>query len=194
VELTGQVFYTSDLHIGHRNVQEMRSPYMETSGGWHDEVLADNWDTVVNKDDVVYVLGDLCLQGTRVTENALAWIKERPGRKHLIFGNHDVGHPGINRQFAKWMPKYLNAFETAQSFIRKGIAHHRVLMSHFPYAGDHTATDRYGQWRLPDLGEWLLHGHVHSQEKIRGKMIHVGVDAWEFAPVPQDEIVKLMNG
>lgn len=169
---------------------------METSGEWHDELLAANWDSVVDKRGVVWVLGDLCLQGARVTENALAWIKDRPGRKHLISGNHDNVHPGVERNFAKWMPRYLEVFETVQPFVRRRIAAQSVLMSHFPYAsqGDHTVTERYAQWRLPDMGEWLLHGHVHSREKIRGKMIHVGVDAWNFTPVGQDEIIELMNG
>lgn len=171
----------------------MRAPHMEVGPEWHDEVLAANWDGVVGKNDVVWVLGDLCLSGTAVTNNALDWVKSRPGRKHLISGNHDNCFPGTNRDFAKWMPRYLEVFETVQPFARKKIAGKNVLMSHFPYSGDHTVTERFTQWRLPDMGEWLLHGHTHTAEKIRGKMIHVGVDAHNFTPVSMEKIFRMVS-
>jgi calcineurin-like phosphoesterase family protein len=71
------------------------------------------------------------------------------------------------------------------------------LLSHFPYFGDGEGSrdtpERYSQYRLPDMGEWLIHGHVHDPIRLRGKSIHVGVDAWNLAPVHLDEIVKLIE-
>ena len=44
---------------------------------------------------------------------------------------------------------------------------------------DHTDPPRYMQWRLPDMGHFLLHGHTHSTEKrTSAREIHVGWDAW----------------
>lgn len=200
------VWFTSDLHIGHKHVAQERAVEFgapavacrpDVAVAWYDEHLAWKWDELVGKDDVVWVLGDLCLQGTRVTNNALEWLRGRPGRKHLIAGNHDNIHPGIERGFAPWATRYLDVFNTVGTFARKRIAGKNVLMSHFPYqgSGDHTFEERYTQWRLPDMGEWLLHGHTHSAEKRASgpKSIHVGVDAWDLSPVPMSAIEEIIN-
>lgn len=199
-------FYTSDLHIRHKAVAKMRweqaNPAFlrscltdEEIVTWHDQGVAQNWDDVVSKADCVWVLGDLALQGTKNIENALEWISARPGTKKLILGNHDA-HPGIDRKSGKWLRRYLEVFDFVSTFARVKIDGQDVLLSHFPYSGDHTEVDRHLQWRLPDLGAYLLHGHTHSSEKISGtnrRQIHVGVDSWGYTPVSQDEIVKLIQ-
>ena len=38
------------------------------------------------------------------------------------------------------------------------------MVSHFPYSGDHSEESRYDQWRLPDFGVPIIHGHTHSSE------------------------------
>ena len=137
---------------------------------------------------------------------ALEWLKQRPGRKHLIAGNHDSVHP-MHHDSHKWLPIYLDGvFETVQLAAKRRIplreGHRTALLSHFPYQGDHAAQQRYTQWRLPDEGDYNIHGHVHSTERIsygpsrpvglgewaRSVQIHVGVDAWGFRPVSLAEI------
>lgn len=60
---------------------------------------------------------------------------------------------------------------------------------------DHTVEARYNQWRLPDMGDWLLHGHTHSTQKIipGTKMIHIGVDANDYTPISHEEIAEIMK-
>ena len=41
--------------------------------------------------------------------------------------------------------------------------------------------------------EVLIHGHTHSKEKGSGNQIHVGVDAWDYYPVSEDEIKSLIG-
>lgn len=77
------VFYTSDLHIGHRRVSELRG-YGSTDQ--HDGVLGWKWDSDVRPDDTVWILGDISINGG---QHALDWIAERPGHKVLVAGNHD---------------------------------------------------------------------------------------------------------
>lgn len=45
----------------------------------------------------------------------------------------------------------------------------------------------------PD-GRWLLHGHVHGLWKIKPeeRMINVSVEAWQLAPVSEEELVDLI--
>jgi calcineurin-like phosphoesterase family protein len=51
-----------------------------------------------------------------------------------------------------------------QLHARRSINGVRVLVSHFPYAGDHTDEARYDQWRLPDYDLPIIHGHTHSSD------------------------------
>lgn len=191
------VFFTSDLHIGHEFVAKLRGFNTVED---HDRHLADKWDRVVNpngdRGDQVWVLGDISAGGSRAQTAALAWIMQRPGRKHLIVGNHDGAHP-MQRDSHKWQQKYLGVFDSVQPFARRKIAGHYVLLSHFPYQGaefaDHTSEERYPQWRLPDFGNWLLHGHTHDTVRQRGKSIHVGVDAWDSELICLETIEELVS-
>ena len=87
----------------------------------------------------------------------------------------------------------------------------RRSLSHFPYTGDHTETDRHTEYRLRDRNLPLLHGHTHSPNRLsRGRprglgipgvipwdgplQIHVGVDAWNMTPVNLTEIEHLIAG
>lgn len=211
------VWVTSDGHIGHRAIAQMRFDVVRASGAifsaqvwndemiirWHSNMLAEKWDSVVGKDDIVYYLGDLSMDGKANAENALAWIKDRPGIKRLVPGNHDPVMPGVNRDAGKWMARYLEAFEWVFPYYRYKVAGTNVLMSHFPYqgGGDHTSVERYGQYRLPFLGEWLLHGHTHSSEVLWSseeysgshRQIHVGLDAHDYTPVPMEAIAEIIQ-
>jgi calcineurin-like phosphoesterase family protein len=66
-----------------------------------------------------------------------------------------------------------------------------VDVDHFPYEGDSREEDRHVDWRPTDHGRVLLHGHVHSSWRTNGRMINVGVDVWDYAPVPEDQVIEL---
>lgn len=203
------VWFTSDLHIGHELVAVQRFQPSQIDGpaaiAWHDATLARVWDGSVGKDDQVWVLGDLSAGGPEATAYALNWIADRPGTKHLVPGNHCPVHP-MYRDAHRWQSAYQQVFASVQPFARRKIAGRSVLLSHFPYAGggDHTTDERYTQYRLQDEGLVLLHGHTHSAEKVSWVgpagfplastlQIHVGVDAWEMRPVHLDEVAVLIE-
>ncbi|OBJ40283.1 hypothetical protein A5630_25365 [Mycolicibacterium mucogenicum] len=193
------VWFTSDLHIGHDLVAQERGFSAED----HSEFLAEQWDSRIDEDDVVWVLGDLSCGKKSDQINALHWIGDRPGRKRLILGNHDGPHP-MHRDAYKWTNEYWMVFEHISTAARIRIprpdGHLTALLSHFPYTGDHSAGDRHVQWRLRDEGQPIIHGHTHSLEKRTysdpglSTQIHVGVDAWSGWPVSLDEVAELVNG
>lgn len=203
-----EIFFTSDLHIGHKLVsglrgfnnydprpQEFGLPVLEVPDtDAHDHTLAHNWDAVVKPEDTVYVLGDISINGG---QHALDWIAARPGTKHLISGNHDPVHPAHWRTATKTIPLWSQYFETIQPFIRRKLMGQTVLLSHFPYVeygdGPDRGESRYDQYRLPDLGELLLHGHTHGTEKDHGRSLHVGLDAWDLQLVPQSEVLSWVS-
>lgn len=184
------VWYISDLHIGHKLVAGIRGHDTPAS---HDNRLAEIWDGAVESGDQVFVLGDISINGK---QPALDWFSERPGIKHLISGNHDPVHP-MHRTAQKLLPVWLEVFATVQPFARRRLNGHEFLMSHFPYAswgdGEHREGSRYDQYRLPDMGLPLLHGHTHGTEKGHGRMLHVGVDAWGGVPVHQSIVIRWLD-
>lgn len=188
-------WFTSDLHIGHKLVAEIRG-FSTTAD--HDNTLARNWDDVVSAEDIVWVLGDISAGGSAGQQTALRWIAERPGVKHLVSGNHDGCHPH-RRDAHKWVNKYGGAFQSVAAAARRRIDGQEVLLSHFPFTGDHTEVQRYDQWRLHDLGTAVLHGHTHQEHKVTFSalgtaQIHVGVDSWEYTPVNLDQLAQLLKG
>lgn len=185
------IWFTSDLHIGHTPIAALRG---FSTVAAHDATLADRWDAIVRPSDQVWILGDLSIGG-KATTAALNWIAARPGVKHLIAGNHDDCHP--MRSKAHKQRRFLQVFESVAAAGTLKIAGQRTLLSHFPYAGDpdgdHTTEPRYPEWRLPDTGQWLLHGHTHSPIQQRGRQLHVGVDAHGLAPVSRTWIEDRIN-
>lgn len=194
------------LHRYLRYFPDTGAPLIEQCVTWHDQVLADNWDAIVDKDDQVWVLGDICLGGTASRKRALEWVKARPGTKHLISGNHDDCHP-MHRNSHTQQPVYLDAFASVQMAAKKRIpleeGHLTVFLSHFPYRADRGPFARHLEWRLVNAGVILLHGHTHSEEKIsydtsvwdpqlKTPQIHVGLDAWDLRPVPFDKVKELV--
>jgi calcineurin-like phosphoesterase family protein len=178
-------WYTSDLHIHHRLMCSTRG---FESVDDHDRAVISRWNKTVAPDDTVWVLGDV---GMGNSESFLYVTLELNGTKHLISGNHDEVWPG-HRDSHKHYDRWLQVFASVQPFARRRIGGHEVLLSHFPYSGDHTDEDRFGQYRLRDEGRWLIHGHTHGSERLHGRQIHVGLDAWDLTPVNEGTITQMI--
>lgn len=203
------VYFTSDLHLGHRKVAALRGyGDDEAAPARHDLKVIYEWHDAVRPGDVVWILGDLSAGGSSATRRALDILGDLPGRKRLILGNHDPAHPGINRDAHKWWPEFARVFESFSPFARARVDGVEVALSHFPYTRDR-AEARYLQWRLRDEGLPLLHGHTHGPERlvatpeitswgcdraiVRPRVeVHVGWDAWGRL-VPASEVAALLR-
>lgn len=73
--VSGNRFFTSDLHLGHRLVSEIRGFENVVD---HDESIIEQWNKQVKPKDTVWILGDIAV--VRVPE-ALEVIKSLPGSK-----------------------------------------------------------------------------------------------------------------
>lgn len=85
--MSGRIFFISDLHLGHKRIldPEFSRDYREGSNiEEHDEWIIERWNSVINKRDVVYCLGDLAF-----SRDALKKCSRLKGDKNLILGNHD---------------------------------------------------------------------------------------------------------
>lgn len=179
------VWFTSDTHFGHQAMVENGWRPQYASVKEMNQDLVERWNEVVKPADSVWHLGDVFM-GSQA--EGLALISQLNGAKHLITGNHDKPWPG-NRDSHRHVRQWMEAgFETIQAFARRRVAGQVVVVSHFPYTGDHTDDERCTQFRLRDEGLPLFHGHVHDAWRRNGQQINVGVDVRGFRPVHIDEL------
>lgn len=154
-----KIWTLSDAHLLHLLVCTMRGYTIEE----FTKIFVEDWFSKVSPKDQVWLLGDLT--GGGYVDEMLAIIQALPGEKHLIIGNHDGCFPG-HRDSHRRLQKYYAVFTSVQLHARRSINGTRVMVSHFPYSGDHTEGERYNQWRLPDYGLPIIHGHTHSSEVL----------------------------
>jgi len=167
------VFFTSDLHLYHKNVITF------CNRPWKNEVdmnqgLLQNWNSKVGQDDTIYILGDVFFCG--MTE-AINFIQRLNGQKLLVYGNHDK----VIRNNVRLQQEFEILPELHQTYI-EGV---HVSMSHYPLLS----------WNKAHHGAFMLHGHVHSSKTTDGRVrrYDVGVDANNYAPVAWEEIKRVLE-
>ena len=159
----------------------------------HNQGIVDAINKIVQKRDTLYIVGDFAFGAIG---EAKKWLHKLNGRKILIMGNHDRD-PRVMFEMG-----FKDVFENHQ--IKLG--DHKILLSHFPYFPSlyyrirhwilyrKKPDKRYLHKRIFDTGQWLLHGHVHSEEvfPMGPRQIHVGIDAWG-EPVSEKEILSIID-
>lgn len=185
------VFFTSDLHLGHKFVAQLRG-FDDVAD--HDAMIMRNITKMLTPNDELFVLGDVALGGWAET---IKPIQKIMSTKHLIVGNHDRCFAGMSNGHNHVGDVQLRGgFKSVLPFANYGKT---FTMCHFPYEDIHVEGEagRFEQYRMRDLGKPLLHGHTHSKEKFSVSsngtpQINVGVDAWNFRPVSLSDVLSLL--
>jgi len=192
-----RIFFSSDWHIGHRNVLDFSNRPFRDLEHMH-KVLVSNYNSVCTDHTVCYFLGDMGLCGSDTMTKVIRQLK---GIKVLILGNHDKRHNAM----------YNIGFDVVLNSARIQIAGQTVTMSHCPLLGvyreDTTgmrgsadsenwhgeSRDKARPFTCINHGQFHLHGHIHSpnggkSQKILGRQYDVGVDANDYRPVSISQI------
>lgn len=194
---TGRRFHISDTHFFHKNIIRFCDrPYEDVKHMSWD--MVNKWNSVVSPEDTVIHYGDVALGDYTLWDDLLTALN---GTIHLIVGNHE-------RIFKAEKPSRIDRFmgdhERWFASIHDNVAGFTledgtvVNMSHFPYEADHMDKARHMEYRLPDDGTILIHGHTHLDSKVsrseKGTLqIHVGADAWDYTPVAESDLIDLIN-
>ena len=182
------VFFTSDLHIGHGNILRFdKRPFKTVEE--NDEELIKRWNNKVKPGDLVYVLGDL-IWHTR-NESAVDILSKLNGQIILIKGNHDKWlHNGAAKRKLAAIKDYDDIRVTLKDGTQK-----RCVISHYPI---HFYNGHYH-------GAIMLYGHVHTTKEADMtveyakwlndhdcpvEMYNVGCMLWNYEPVTLDEILE----
>jgi len=189
-------WFTSDLHFGHTNIIRYCNRPFPSVGAMNAGLIA-LWNERVVHDDEVWVLGDVVMG--RV-EETLHLVSQLTGTKVLVTGNHDRCWGGAQGKRAQLLPEWRDRYRRVAGFeeildgcVEVDLDGRPVFACHFPYHGDSVSVDRYVEHRPVDDGHtWLLHGHVHTSWRLNERMINVGVDAWDYRPVAESDLVALI--
>lgn len=172
-----KIFFTSDLHFGHNK------PFLYIPRGFnsieeHDETIINNWNSVVDYEDDVYILGDLMLNNN---EHGLKCLKRLNGHIHVILGNHDTnGRVGLYEECSN-IDEIVFATQLKYNKNYFFLCHYPVITANY---------DDQLPWAKHLIN---LHGHTHSKEKFFNNnpyMYNVTLDAHNNFPVEINEIIN----
>ena len=152
------VFLTADFHLGEDRFEIMGRPFQTVDQMIN--TLVSNHNAMVSKDDIVYMVGDVCYQKTPEFLDRVALFN---GKKTLLRGNHDRGI--TDAQFKK----YFKVIIPEGMGIDLEIDGIPCYVTHYPTRGKQ---ERFN-----------LVGHVHSIFKYQLNMMNVGIDSNHFRPV-----------
>lgn len=170
------IFFTSDLHLGHENIIKYCGRPFRDRHHMHDTLIR-NWNSRVKEYDTVYHVGDFCFKGGWQGDKpkAIQWEEELHGKIIHIKGNHDNNNS-------------VKSIMTHAIFEFGGKV---VLAQHVPPTM---------ALEVPEYVDFVISGHVHEKwkykilkddrnEQINIPIINVGVDVWNFMPVKLQEIL-----
>lgn len=187
LESDQNVWFTSDLHFGHRNmINFCDRPFSNITE--MNEALISNWNNTVGDNDIVFVLGDtFWFNDSRVIKKVLAQLKGK--EIYLIPGNHDAfdAYYRVDDSRIKLCDDICVAFITKISnFTRE------IWLSHYPMM----------TWPHRSNGAYQLFGHIHSKEGKTGfdqdlplhkNQMDVGCDHWNYKPISLNKIDNILS-
>ena len=154
-----EIWFTSDLHFGHKNIVEYcNRPWTFEQ---QDEELVKRWNSRVGLFDEVYHLGDFTFAGRKKAKAIIELIKGLNGKITFIKGNHC--QDGLWEEIEK--ANLAHVVEVCQ-YKEITIDRTKVVMCHYPFE----------TWNKAHHGAWHLHGHCHGSLAPRGKRLDVGID------------------
>ena len=177
--MAGKIFITSDLHFGH-NKEFLWGPRGFNSIQEHDETIIKNWNSIVEPDDDVYILGDLMLNDNT---HGIECLRQLKGRLHIVWGNHDTP---TRQNLYDELPNIVDAGSWARVIRYRKYNFH---LSHWP-----TDTANYDDVEKGLRASLIsLSGHTHKKEKFHNGNImkyNVALDAHNNYPVLLDNAIE----
>lgn len=166
-----KVFITADTHFGDGNIiRYEKRPF--SSIQCMDKQMIASWNSVVNKEDRVFHLGDVGVYPRLKMQNI---IKQLNGTKILIMGNHD-NYLTLKEWMECGFDEVYNYPIIYQEFI---------IMQHQP--------PQYINFAMPFF---YLYGHVHGTkmyETITRQSACVSVERWNYTPVEFEHLKQRVN-
>jgi calcineurin-like phosphoesterase family protein len=151
-----KIWFTSDNHFGHTRIKTFcpntrKGDTVEEM----DRLMIEMWQAQVAPDDHVYTLGDVFFCDAK---RAKSIMRQLPGKKHLLYGNHDK----IIRNDSELQ----GMFASVNEYLELNIQGIKVVLFHYPI----------WEWNQMHRGAYHLFGHVHGNTTVPGRTVDVGID------------------
>lgn len=162
-ETNKKIYFYADPHFGHNNIiTYCNRPFKTTTE--MNNILIKNYNKIVGKNDLVYILGDLSFLNTPSTTEI---VKHLNGFKILIKGNHD------HKTNAGYRKMGFN-----EVYDKPVILNNKYILSHEPILGN--------------IGSLCnIHGHTHNVvPNNSSNTFCVSVEMTEYKPIQLSDIVK----
>jgi len=159
-----RTWFTADTHFGHaKTIKYCGRPFKNIER--MNEVLINNWNKRVSKNDTVIFLGDFCFR----QKNKVNWyIDHLNGNIVFIKGNHDHNN-SLNTRIES-------------------------LVVHFPKQDvfcTHRPEDYSNSYFLNLIAH--IHDKWKIRKIYNSYLLNVGVDQWKFHPINIQEILKALK-
>lgn len=179
-----RIWFTSDLHFGHRNVLKF------CNRPWEDEKLMgrgliQNWNNTVGDNDIVFVLGDtFWFNDSHSIKKVLGQLKGKD--IYILPGNHDEfeSYHRVTDPRIHLCQDVMVVWITEENQPKR-----EVWLSHYPMM----------TWPHRENGAYQFFGHIHSHpDKFDGvdqdlplhwNQADVGCDFWAWTPVDLDTLI-----
>lgn len=170
------VWFTSDLHILHKNILHHQPKRIELMGlkdkddiEGHAKYIIDLWLNTVKRHDHVYVLGDMIFSSQQDSIKVLHKLKSTGCHIHLIVGNHDKSIQRLYNMFDSIdLIKVVDFKKSNFPFLEENIS---ITMCHYPMKS----------WPRKAHGGICCHGHTHDNSPWENDgsdlEVNVGFDA-----------------
>lgn len=189
LESCQKLWFTSDLHFGHRNVIRFcNRPFVDEKE--MGSKLIENWNSVVRENDIVFVLGDVFWFNDSYSIKRV--LNQLKGIIYIIPGNHD-NFESYHRVIDN--PRFILCDDIIQVFLEgvEGKKIYELWLSHYPLM----------TWPHRDNGAINLFGHIHSHPNrtegvdqdlpLHKNQCDVGTDYWEYKPVEFKTLLEKMR-
>jgi calcineurin-like phosphoesterase family protein len=168
-------YFTADTHFSHAAIINYAARPFATIEQM-DQVLIDNINQLLGRDDVLYHLGDFTL-GDYQTFCSYAQRLKQAIRINIVPGGHD----------RRWIKNFVAAdwpnITILPNLTTMENVSPPIVLCHYALRS----------WDRAIYGTWHLYGHSHCKLPAFGLSYDVGVDCNGFSPISYDAIAKIME-
>ena len=181
--MTRKIYFIGDTHFGHKNILTFTDNVGKHTREFnsieeHDMTIIERWNSVVRPIDIVYHLGDVAFNKSKMD-----YFKLLNGKKRLVMGNHDMYKTHV----------YAEHFQQLVGVKHMTVDGFKFVVSHVPLHPD--CLGRFGL---------NIHGHLHQNyildERaafLGGKderYFNVSCEQVDYTPISLEEILERKEG
>jgi len=183
------VFITSDYHIGHKNILTLtdRWKYCDSIKE-HDELIISRHNSIVDKKDIVYDLGDFSFTGS--VDYTVEVLQRLNGKRVMLWGNHDTN---LRKAFNRGMLDSMINSGKLQLIGPSDKSMHTTLTINHNKQKYHLSHYSFRSWPGAFHGAIHLYGHSHNNLPGIYNSMDVGVDTSNLYPWNIEDIKKIMD-